>query len=161
MTSVKSTHKFKINSMSFRKRISLSLSSDPQPLQALYKDVVFKQFSILIYWSFLHWQPDAWMKDHFKLEATYKTVEIRILWNSPSFHYKTTPGANSSQCHKPPHTMHTPMFSSLLVFLFFSMAKCLSLTGPKAASLYANCDCQCSSLTFQDKYSHIQGNCNR
>eukprot|EP00090_Calanus_glacialis_P043229 TRINITY_DN7649_c0_g1_i1.p1 TRINITY_DN7649_c0_g1~~TRINITY_DN7649_c0_g1_i1.p1 ORF type:complete len:126 (-),score=22.47 TRINITY_DN7649_c0_g1_i1:71-448(-) len=56
--------------------------------------------------------------------------------------------------------MHTPMFSSLLVFLFLSMATCLRLTGPKAASPYTNCDCQCSSLTFQDKYGGIQGNCN-
>jgi len=29
----------------------------------------------------------------------------------------------------------------------------------KAASLEVNCGCQCSSLTFRDKYNRIQGNC--
>merc|ERR1712165_572611 len=32
-------------------------------------------------------------------------------------------------------------------------------TNNKAASTYVNCDCQCSSLTFQDKFGRIQGNC--
>jgi hypothetical protein len=32
-------------------------------------------------------------------------------------------------------------------------------TNPKAASTYVNCDCQCSSLTFQDKFGRTQGNC--
>merc|ERR1712213_22994 len=29
----------------------------------------------------------------------------------------------------------------------------------QAASQYVNCDCQCSSLTFQDKFGRTQGNC--
>merc|ERR1711971_937542 len=32
-------------------------------------------------------------------------------------------------------------------------------TNTKAASTYVNCDCQCSSLTFQDKFGRTQGNC--
>merc|ERR1712107_688214 len=32
-------------------------------------------------------------------------------------------------------------------------------TNKKAASQYVNCDCQCSSLTFQDKFGRTQGNC--
>merc|ERR1712012_441828 len=32
-------------------------------------------------------------------------------------------------------------------------------TNNKAASQYVNCDCQCSSLTFQDKFGRTQGNC--
>jgi len=32
-------------------------------------------------------------------------------------------------------------------------------TNNKAASTYVNCDCQCSSLTFQDKFGRTQGNC--
>merc|ERR1712080_307213 len=31
----------------------------------------------------------------------------------------------------------------------------------KAASLEVNCGCQCSSLTFRDKYNRIHGNCKR
>jgi len=32
-------------------------------------------------------------------------------------------------------------------------------TNNKAASTFVNCDCQCSSLTFQDKFGRTQGNC--
>jgi len=32
-------------------------------------------------------------------------------------------------------------------------------TNNKAASTYVNCDCQCSHLTFQDKFGRTQGNC--
>merc|ERR1712012_1233184 len=32
-------------------------------------------------------------------------------------------------------------------------------TNNKAASQYVNCDCQCSSITFQDKFGRTQGNC--
>merc|ERR1712179_25684 len=32
-------------------------------------------------------------------------------------------------------------------------------TNNKAASTYVNCNCQCSSLTFQDKFGRTQGNC--
>merc|ERR1711963_935486 len=32
-------------------------------------------------------------------------------------------------------------------------------TNNKAASQYVNCDCQCNSLTFQDKFGRTQGNC--
>merc|ERR1712080_459172 len=32
-------------------------------------------------------------------------------------------------------------------------------TNTKAASYRVNCGCQCSDLTFRDKYNRIQGNC--
>eukprot|EP00092_Neocalanus_flemingeri_P014731 GFUD01015897.1.p1 GENE.GFUD01015897.1~~GFUD01015897.1.p1 ORF type:complete len:267 (-),score=57.21 GFUD01015897.1:115-915(-) len=32
-------------------------------------------------------------------------------------------------------------------------------TGNRAASSKVNCGCQCSSLTFRDKYGKVQGNC--
>eukprot|EP00092_Neocalanus_flemingeri_P007817 GFUD01008438.1.p1 GENE.GFUD01008438.1~~GFUD01008438.1.p1 ORF type:complete len:241 (-),score=59.43 GFUD01008438.1:182-904(-) len=32
-------------------------------------------------------------------------------------------------------------------------------TNTKAASPYTNCGCQCSNLTFRDKYGKTQGNC--
>ena len=31
----------------------------------------------------------------------------------------------------------------------------------KAASPVVNCGCQCSSLTFRDKWGEVQGNCRR
>merc|ERR1719318_481370 len=31
--------------------------------------------------------------------------------------------------------------------------------GTKAASSRVNCGCQCSNLTFRDKYGRVQGNC--
>ena len=33
--------------------------------------------------------------------------------------------------------------------------------GTKAASNNVNCGCQCSNLTFRDKYGKVQGNCKR
>ena len=33
--------------------------------------------------------------------------------------------------------------------------------GTKAASNRVNCGCQCSNLTFRDKYGKVQGNCKR
>merc|ERR1712198_706641 len=32
-------------------------------------------------------------------------------------------------------------------------------TGNRAASQQVNCGCQCSNLTFRDKYGRVQGNC--
>merc|ERR1719233_2443083 len=32
-------------------------------------------------------------------------------------------------------------------------------TGSRAASSQVNCGCQCSNLTFRDKYGQVQGNC--
>merc|ERR1719394_439622 len=36
----------------------------------------------------------------------------------------------------------------------------LGRLNTKAASNAANCNCQCSSLTFRDKWGRLQGNCN-
>jgi len=47
-------------------------------------------------------------------------------------------------------------------FLFFTLL-IVAVSGfevnQKAAAGYENCDCQCSSLTFRDKYGVVQGNC--
>merc|ERR1711963_1345676 len=43
-----------------------------------------------------------------------------------------------------------------------ALHNCVALntaTNNKAASSYVNCGCQCSSLTFQDKFGRTQGNC--
>ena len=57
--------------------------------------------------------------------------------------------------------MQTFLLSSFVLLLTLSTSTCLRLTGVKAPSPYTNCDCQCSSLTFQDKFGQIQGNCRR
>jgi len=50
---------------------------------------------------------------------------------------------------------------SVLTTLAISSANGKSLdTVTKAASPYTNCGCQCSSLTFLDSSSSVQGNCN-
>merc|ERR550534_2417589 len=50
---------------------------------------------------------------------------------------------------------------SVLTTLAISSANGKSLdTVTKAASPYTNCGCQCSSLTFLDSSSIVQGNCN-
>ena len=33
--------------------------------------------------------------------------------------------------------------------------------GTRAASTLVNCGCQCSSLTFMDRYYNVHGNCRR
>ena len=47
---------------------------------------------------------------------------------------------------------------TILASLVLSAA-CLSVEKTKAASPYINCGCQCSSLTFLDSSSNVQGNC--
>merc|ERR1719228_1899759 len=55
--------------------------------------------------------------------------------------------------------MKTTMMYSLVLFIFLSTVSSLFQTGLKAPSPYTNCGCQCSSLTFQDRFGQIQGNC--
>ena len=47
----------------------------------------------------------------------------------------------------------------LLAFSLLSVPPCHPQVS-KAASLYTNCACQCSSLTFLDIQGVVQGNCN-
>merc|ERR1712115_421722 len=47
----------------------------------------------------------------------------------------------------------------LLVTILSSTAVMALTPNTKAASTRVNCGCQCSSLTFRDKYNRIQGNC--
>merc|ERR1712115_773645 len=47
----------------------------------------------------------------------------------------------------------------LLVTILSSTAVMARTPNTKAASTRVNCGCQCSSLTFRDKYNRIQGNC--
>merc|ERR1712008_382977 len=48
--------------------------------------------------------------------------------------------------------------ASILATLALS-ATCLVVENTKAASSFTNCGCQCSSLTFRDTSSTVQGNC--
>merc|ERR1711953_826009 len=47
----------------------------------------------------------------------------------------------------------------VLATLYSTVEALNTATNNKAASQYVNCDCQCSSLTFQDKFGRTQGNC--
>merc|ERR1711936_1229568 len=49
----------------------------------------------------------------------------------------------------------------VLATLYSTVEALNTATNNKAASQYVNCDCQCSSLTFQDKFGRTQGNCKR
>jgi len=49
-----------------------------------------------------------------------------------------------------------------MIFLVLLVSPSIALKttdGTRAASQYVNCGCQCSSLTFQDKWGRTQGNC--
>merc|ERR1711874_40819 len=50
-------------------------------------------------------------------------------------------------------SMLSLLLSSLLVTVV------VARVGTKAASPFVNCGCQCSSLTFRDKWGEVQGNC--
>merc|ERR1712177_76702 len=54
--------------------------------------------------------------------------------------------------------LHYTMLLLLVTILPFTPVRGLT-TNTKAASTRVNCGCQCSSLTFRDKYNRIQGNC--
>merc|ERR1712115_415660 len=47
----------------------------------------------------------------------------------------------------------------ILIILLIAHTSTAQTTNTKAASFKVNCGCQCSDLTFRDKYNRIQGNC--
>jgi len=56
-------------------------------------------------------------------------------------------------------TISTPLVTLQVLATLHNTIALNTATNNKAASTYVNCDCQCSSLTFQDKFGRIQGNC--
>merc|ERR1712061_656408 len=56
-------------------------------------------------------------------------------------------------------TLSTPLVTLQVLATLHNTIALNTATNNKAASTYVNCDCQCSSLTFQDKFGRIQGNC--
>merc|ERR1711973_323269 len=60
----------------------------------------------------------------------------------------------------PIHSIHSVYTMLLLHLTLLASYTVLSLdTNNKAASFRVNCNCQCSDLTFRDKFNRIQGNC--
>merc|ERR1712115_674705 len=57
--------------------------------------------------------------------------------------------------------LHWPYYTMLLILVSILSSSAVMARTPntKAASTRVNCRCQCSSLTFRDKYNRIQGNC--
>merc|ERR1712121_291853 len=51
------------------------------------------------------------------------------------------------------------MGQGILAILFIAHTVTAQTTNTKAASYRVNCGCQCSDLTFRDKYNRVQGNC--
>merc|ERR1712121_92696 len=51
------------------------------------------------------------------------------------------------------------MGQGILAILFVAHTVTAQTTNTKAASYRVNCGCQCSDLTFRDKYNRVQGNC--
>merc|ERR1712115_698406 len=47
----------------------------------------------------------------------------------------------------------------ILIILLIAHTSTAQTTNTKAASFKVNCGCQCSDLTFRDKYNRVQGNC--
>merc|ERR1712115_463521 len=47
----------------------------------------------------------------------------------------------------------------ILIILLIAHTSTAQTTNTKAASYRVNCGCQCSDLTFRDKYNRVQGNC--
>merc|ERR1712121_101274 len=69
--------------------------------------------------------------------------------------------------HSPWSSLHTVCYSNysvatmqgILAILFIAHTVTAQTTNTKAASYRVNCGCQCSDLTFRDKYNRVQGNC--
>merc|ERR1712121_389480 len=69
--------------------------------------------------------------------------------------------------HSPWSSLHTVYHSNykvatmqgILTILLIAHTVTAQTTNTKAASYRVNCGCQCSDLTFRDKYNRVQGNC--
>merc|ERR1711872_272742 len=69
----------------------------------------------------------------------------------------TVPGPHFTQCTTVNYSVAT--MQGILAILFIAHTATAQTTNTKAASYRVNCGCQCSDLTFRDKYNRVQGNC--
>merc|ERR1712115_226482 len=67
------------------------------------------------------------------------------------------PGPHFTQCTTVNYRGAT--MQGILTILLIAHTVSAQTTNTKAASYRVNCGCQCSDLTFRDKYNRIQGNC--
>merc|ERR1711872_439465 len=69
----------------------------------------------------------------------------------------TVPGPHFTQCTTVNYSVAT--MQGILTILLIAQTVTAQTTNTKAASYRVNCGCQCSDLTFRDKYNRVQGNC--
>merc|ERR1712126_728005 len=69
----------------------------------------------------------------------------------------TVPGPCYTHCTTVNYRMAT--MQGILTILLIAHTSTAQTTNTKASSSRVNCGCQCSDLTFRDKYNRIQGNC--
>merc|ERR1712126_576762 len=69
----------------------------------------------------------------------------------------TVPGPCYTHCTTVNYRMAT--MQGILTILLIAHTSTAQTTNTKAASFRVNCGCQCSDLTFRDKYNRVQGNC--
>merc|ERR1711872_543530 len=69
----------------------------------------------------------------------------------------TVPGPHFTQCTTVNYRVAT--MQGILTILLIAHTSTAQTTNTKAASFRVNCGCQCSDLTFRDKYNRVQGNC--
>merc|ERR1712115_285581 len=67
------------------------------------------------------------------------------------------PGPHFTQCTTVNYRGAT--MQGILTILLIAHTVSAQTTNTKAASYRVNCGCQCSDLTFRDKYNRVQGNC--
>merc|ERR1712002_191447 len=69
----------------------------------------------------------------------------------------TVPGPCYTHCTTVNYRVAT--MRGILTILLIAQTVTAQTTNTKAASYRVNCGCQCSDLTFRDKYNRVQGNC--
>merc|ERR1712126_109917 len=69
----------------------------------------------------------------------------------------TVPGPCYTHCTTVNYSLAT--MQGILTILLIAHTVTAQTTNTKAASYRVNCGCQCSDLTFRDKYNRVQGNC--
>merc|ERR1712180_243424 len=69
----------------------------------------------------------------------------------------TVPGPHYTHCATVNYSLAT--MQGILTILLIAHTVTAQTTNTKAASYRVNCGCQCSDLTFRDKFNRVQGNC--
>merc|ERR1712115_550403 len=69
----------------------------------------------------------------------------------------TFPDTHYTQCTTVNYRVAT--MQGILTILLIAQTVTAQTTNTKAASFKVNCGCQCSDLTFRDKFNRVQGNC--